>query len=384
MTRKICVITGSRAEYGLLRWVMQGIKDDPNLILQVMVTGMHLSPDFGLTYKEIEADGFFIDRKVKILAESDTPIEISHSIAKGITGCAQALNELNPDIVLLLGDRFETLSAAIAAYVALIPIAHLHGGESTEGALDEAFRHSISKMSHLHFVAAEEYKNRLIQLGEDPKNIYSVGGLGLDNIDKLKLFDKKELENELQIKFRNKNLLVTFHPVTLSDVSSDLQFRELLNALSNLEDTTIIFTMPNADTGGRQLIKMIDKFVQENNNVKVFTSLGQQTYLSCILHTDAVVGNSSSGIIEAPSFKKGTINIGDRQLGRLQAGSIINCEPKEKQILGAIKKLYSPSFQLGLRDITNPYGNSGASEKIIKVLRNISLHGITKKAFYDL
>ena len=384
MTRKICVITGSRAEYGLLRWVMQGIKDDPNLILQIIVTGMHLSTEFGLTYKEIEADGFFIDRKVKILAESDTPVEISRSIAKGINGCAQVFKELSPDIVLLLGDRFETLSAAIAAYVALIPIAHLHGGESTVGVLDEAFRHSISKMSHLHFVAADEYKKRLIQLGEDPKNIYTVGGLGLDNIDKLKLFDKKELEDKLQIKLRNKNLLVTFHPVTLSGVSSDLQFRELLNALSNLEDTTIIFTMPNADSGGRKLIKMIDKFVQENNNSKVFTSLGQQTYLSCILHTDAVIGNSSSGIIEAPSFKKGTINIGDRQLGRLQAGSIINCEPKEKQILGAIKKLYSPSFQLKLRDVTNPYGNSGASEKIIQVLRNISLHCITKKAFNDL
>jgi len=384
MTRKICVVTGSRADYGLLRSVMQGIKDDPNLTIQVIATGMHLSPTFGLTYKEIEADGFFIDEKVEVITELDTPEEISQSIAKGIIGCAKAFNRLEPDLVLLLGDRYEIFSAAIAAYVAFIPIAHIHGGELTGGALDEAFRHSISKMSSLHFVAAEEYKKRLIQLGENPKNIHIAGGLGVDSIKKHKLLNKHELENELDIKFLDKSLLVTFHPVTLDIESSEFQFKELLSALSNLKDTTLIFTMPNADTGGRKLISMVEEFIIENKNAKAFTSLGQLLYFSCIQNTDGVIGNSSSGIIEVPSFQKATINIGDRQLGRLQAESIINCKPMKKDIINAVEKLYSSSFQTLLGMVTNPYSGTGVSEKIIEVLGAISLDGIIKKAFYDL
>ena len=384
MTRKICVVTGSRADYGLLRSVMQGIKNDPNLIIQVIATGMHLSPTFGLTYKEIESDGFFIDEKVKVITEIDTPEEISQSIAKGITGCAKAFNRLEPDLILLLGDRYEIFSAAIAAYVALIPIAHIHGGELTGGALDEAFRHSISKMSSLHFVAAEEYKKRLIQLGENPKNIYLAGGLGVDSIKKHKLLNKHELENKLNIKFLDKSLLITFHPVTLDIESSEFQFKELLKALSNFKDTTLIFTMPNADTGGRKLINMVEEFVIENKNAKAFTSLGQLLYFSCILNMDGVVGNSSSGVIEVPSFKKATVNIGDRQLGRLQAESIINCKPLKKDILNAIEKLYSSSFQTLLDRVTNPYSGTGVNEKIIEVLGAISLDGIIKKDFYDL
>jgi GDP/UDP-N,N'-diacetylbacillosamine 2-epimerase (hydrolysing) len=384
MTRKICVVTGSRADYGLLRSVMQGIKNDPNLIIQVIATGMHLSPTFGLTYREIESDGFFIDEKVEVITEIDTPEEISQSIAKGITGCAKAFNRLEPDLILLLGDRYEIFSAAIAAHVALIPIAHIHGGELTGGALDEAFRHSISKMSSLHFVAAEEYKKRLIQLGENPKNIYLAGGLGVDSIKKHKLLNKHELENKLNIKFLDKSLLITFHPVTLDIESSEFQFKELLKALSNFKDTTLIFTMPNADTGGRKLINMVEEFVIENKNAKAFTSLGQLLYFSCILNMDGVVGNSSSGVIEVPSFKKATVNIGDRQLGRLQAESIINCKPLKKDILNAIEKLYSSSFQTLLDRVTNPYSGTGVNEKIIEVLGAISLDGIIKKDFYDL
>ena len=384
MTRKICVVTGSRADYGLLRSVMQGIKNDPNLIIQVIATGMHLSPTFGLTYKEIESDGFYIDEKVEVITEIDTPEEISQSIAKGITGCAKAFNRLEPDLILLLGDRYEIFSAAIAAHVALIPIAHIHGGELTGGALDEAFRHSISKMSSLHFVAAEEYKKRLIQLGENPKKIYLAGGLGVDSIKKHKLLNKHELENKLNIKFLDKSLLITFHPVTLDSVSSEFQFKELLKALSNFKDTTLIFTMPNADTGGRKLINMVEEFVIENKNAKAFTSLGQLLYFSCILNMDGVVGNSSSGVMEVPSFKKATVNIGDRQLGRLQAESIINCKPLKKDILNAIEKLYSSSFQTLLDRVTNPYSGTGVNEKIIEVLGAISLDGIIKKDFYDL
>jgi GDP/UDP-N,N'-diacetylbacillosamine 2-epimerase (hydrolysing) len=384
MTRKICVVTGSRADYGLLRSVMQGIKNDPNLTIQVIATGMHLSPTFGLTYKEIESDGFFIDEKVEVITEIDTPEEISQSIAKGITGCAKAFNRLEPDLILLLGDRYEIFSAAIAAHVALIPIAHIHGGELTGGALDEAFRHSISKMSSLHFVAAKEYKKRLIQLGENPKSIYLAGGLGVDSIKKYKLLNKHELENELNIKFLDKSLLITFHPVTLDIEGSEFQFKELLKALSNLKDTTLIFTMPNADTGGRKLINMVEEFVNKNKNAKAFTSLGQLLYFSCILNMDGVVGNSSSGVIEVPSFKKATVNIGDRQLGRLQAESVINCKPLEKDILYAIEKLYSSSFQTLLDRVTNPYSGTGVNEKIIEVLGAISLDGIIKKAFHDL
>ena len=384
MNRKICIVTGSRADYGLLRSVIQAIKDEPNLNIQVVATGMHLSPTFGLTYKEIEADGFFIDEKVEVLNEFDTPYEISQSIAKGITGCAKVFSKLEPDLVLLLGDRFEIFSAAIAAYVALIPIAHIHGGELTGGALDEAFRHSISKMSSLHFVAAEEYKKRLIQLGENPKNIYLAGGLGVESIKRHKLLNKQELENELNIKFLDKSLLITFHPVTLDIESSELQFKELLEALSNFKDTTLIFTMPNADNGGRKLINMVEEFVIENENAKAFISLGQPLYFSCISNMDGVVGNSSSGIIEVPSFKKATINIGDRQLGRLQAESIINCKPLKTDILNAIEKLYSPSFQILLDRVTNPYSGTGVNKKIIEVLGTISLDGIIKKAFHDL
>jgi GDP/UDP-N,N'-diacetylbacillosamine 2-epimerase (hydrolysing) len=383
MTRRICVITGTRAEYGLLRWVMQGIKDDPELTLQVIATGMHLSPEFGLTYREIEKDGFQINRKVEMLTSSDTAVGIAKSMGLGLIGCADALNELKPDLIVVLGDRFEIFAAVSAALVARIPIAHFHGGEATEGLIDEAIRHSITKMSHLHFVAAEEYRQRVIQLGEQPERVFLVGGLGIDNIKRLKLLDRAKLEASLDFKLDQKNLLITFHPVTLEMSTASNQMEELLAALAALNDTQLIFTMPNADTEGRALIKMVEQFVAQHSNARAYTSLGQLRYLSCIAHVDGVVGNSSSGLAEVPSFKKGTINIGDRQRGRLQAASVINCKPTRQSIDAALEKLYSADFQARLSGVRNPYGEGGASEAIISVVKSVSLEDVIKKRFYD-
>ena len=384
MTRKICIITGARAEYGLLRWVMQGIKDAPELTLQIIATGMHLSPEFGLTYREIEQDGFRIDRKVEMLTSSDTPVGIAKSMGLGMIGFADALNELRPDLIVVLGDRFEIFSAVAATLVARIPVAHLHGGETTEGAFDEALRHSITKMSHLHFVAAEEYRRRVIQLGEQPERVFLVGGLGIDSIKRLKLHDRAELEGSLDFKLGKKNLLITFHPVTLEAATAANQMSELLATLADLQDTQIIFTMPNADTDGRVLIRMVEQFVAQHSNTRAYTSLGQLRYLSCIAHVDGVIGNSSSGLAEVPSFKKGTINIGDRQRGRLQAASVISCEPTRQSIAAALERLYSTDFQAGLSQVRNPYGEGGASEKVVEIIKHCVIEGIAKKVFYGL
>jgi GDP/UDP-N,N'-diacetylbacillosamine 2-epimerase (hydrolysing) len=384
MSRKICVITGTRAEYGLLRWVMEGIRDTPGLELQIIATGTHLSPEFGLTYREIEKDGFGIDRQVEMLLSSDTATGLTKSMGLGLIGFADALQQLRPDLVLVLGDRFEIFSAAAAAMVARIPVAHLHGGEATEGAFDESIRHAITKMSHLHFVAAEEYGRRVIQLGEHPDRVFLVGGLGIDNVKRLRLLDRPALEASLEFELGRRNLLVTFHPVTLEDATASGQMAELLAALEARKDTHLIFTMPNADTGGRVLFGMIDRFVADHANARVYTSLGQQRYLSCVQHVDGVVGNSSSGLTEMPSFRKGTINIGDRQRGRLKAGSVIDCLPDRQSITAALDRLYSPAFQSTLETVRNPYGEGGASEKIVRVLHDHPLDSILKKSFYDL
>ncbi len=384
MNRKICIITGTRAEYGLLRWVMQGIKDDNELTLQIIVTGMHLSPEFGLTFKAIEQDGFQIDRKVEMLTNSDTPVGIAKSMGLGMIGFADALHELQPDLIVVLGDRFEIFSAVSAALVARIPVAHLHGGETTVGAFDEALRHSITKMSHLHFVAAEPYRQRVIQLGEQPDHVFLVGGLGIDNIKRLQLLDRTALETSLDFKLGVKNLLITFHPVTLETATAANQMQELLAALAQLKDTQLIFTLPNADTDGRALIEMVQNFVKQHPNARAYDSLGQLRYLSCILHVDGVVGNSSSGLAEVPSFKKGTINIGDRQHGRLQAESVINCEPTRENITTALVQLYSADFQTSLHKVINPYGEGGASKKVVNTLKSYPVEGIVKKFFYDL
>ena len=384
MSRKVCVVTGTRAEYGLLRWVMEGIREAPGLELQVIATGMHLSPEFGLTYREIEKDGFFIDRRVEMLLSTDTPEGVAKSMGLGLIGFGEAMHQLQPDLMLVLGDRFEIFAAAAAAMVARTPIAHLHGGEATQGAFDEAIRHSITKMSHLHFVAADEYRKRVIQLGEHPDRVFLVGGLGIDGIKKLTLLDRAALETCLGLELGSKNLLVTFHPVTLENATSQQQMAELLAALAPLEDTHLIFTMPNADTDGRVLFNMIERFVAEHANARAYVSLGQVCYLSCIQHMDGVVGNSSSGLTEVPSFGKGTINIGDRQRGRLKAESVIDCSPDRQSITAALQRFYTSTFQSTLKAVRNPYGEGGASEKIVRVLQSYPVESILKKSFHDL
>ncbi len=383
--RKILVITGTRAEYGLMRWIIQYLNDDPDIELQLVVTGMHLSPEFGLTFKNILDDNFVIQRKVEILLSSDTPIGLSKSIGLGMISFGELYEELRPDIILVLGDRFEIFSAVSAAMVSRIPVAHIHGGEATEGLIDEPIRHSITKMSHIHFTAADEYKRRVIQLGEQPKNVFNTGTPGLDNIFKLKLLDLKEFEDSIGFEIGEKCFLVTFHPVTLEHGTSAYQFDELLKALDSFKEFKIIFTLPNADTDGRIVIEKIKNYTSRNSDRAIaFTSLGQLRYLSAILHVNMVIGNSSSGLTEVPSFKKPTINIGDRQKGRIKADSVIDCIPKTVEINKAIQTALSDDFQAKLGLVENPYGAGGASRKIVDILKNIDLDGIVKKEFYNL
>ena len=382
--KTICVVTGTRAEYGLLRWLMEGIRQSPELTLQVIVTGAHLSPEFGLTYRDIEADGFVIDRKVEMLLSSDTSVGVAKSMGLAMIGFGDAFAELSPDLVLVLGDRYEIFSAAAAATIARIPVAHLHGGETTEGAFDEALRHSITKMAHLHFVAAQAYRRRVIQLGEDPARVFLVGGLGIDNILKLDLLDRGALEAALDFKLGPKNLLITFHPATLEQGAAAGQMDELLAALDTLPDTHLIFTMPNADTEGRALSRQLEAYVAGRPNAKVFASLGQLRYLSAIAQVDAVVGNSSSGLAEVPSFRKATVNIGERQKGRLKAQSVIDCETDRESIKTALDRAYSAEFQASLGQVRSPYGDGGASQKILHILETHDFSGSLKKTFHDI
>jgi GDP/UDP-N,N'-diacetylbacillosamine 2-epimerase (hydrolysing) len=318
-----------------------------------------------------------------MLLSSDTAVGVTKSMGLGMIGFADALAELRPDLVLVLGDRYEIFAAAAAAMVARIPLAHLHGGETTEGAFDEAIRHSITKMAHLHFVAAEEYGRRVIQLGEQPERVFCVGGLGVDNIQRLELLDRPALEAAINFQLGPRNLLITFHPVTLEHNTSAQQMQELLTALGDLKDTHLIFTMPNADTEGRVLFQQIQDFCATHPQARAYTSLGQLRYLSCLRHVDGVVGNSSSGLTEAPSFSKGTVNIGDRQKGRLRAASVIDCEPRAAAIAEALNQLFSPDFQAQLTEVTNPYGAGGASAAIVALLEQADLNSLLKKRFYD-
>jgi GDP/UDP-N,N'-diacetylbacillosamine 2-epimerase (hydrolysing) len=382
--RRLCIVTGTRAEYGLLRWLMDGIRRSREFELQVVATGTHLSPEFGLTFRDIEADGFDIDRRVEMLVSSDTAVGLGKSMALGLSGFADAFDELRPDLIVVLGDRFEILSAVSAALVARIPVAHLHGGESSEGAFDESIRHAITKMSHLHFVAAEEYRKRVIQLGEQPDRVFHVGGLGIDNILRLQLLDRPELEQSLGFGLGKRNLLITFHPVTLESGAQERQLAELLAALDGLGETHLIFTMPNADIGSRALSAMVTEFTASHPNARTYTSLGQLRYLSCIRHVDGVIGNSSSGLVEAPTLRTGTVNIGNRQKGRLRAASVIDCEPERAAISAAIARLYSPAFRAMLTTVRNPYGEGGAAEKILAALCGQDFRVLLKKTFYDV
>jgi GDP/UDP-N,N'-diacetylbacillosamine 2-epimerase (hydrolysing) len=363
---------------------MEGVRAHPGLTLQLIATGAHLSPEFGSTHREIEADGFRIDRKVDMQLGSDTPVGITKSMSLALSGCADAFDSLQPDLVVVLGDRYEVFAAAAAAMIAGIPIAHVHGGESTEAAIDEAMRHAITKMSHLHFVAAEDYRRRVIQLGEAPDRVHLTGGLGVDAIRRVKLMDRAELEASLEFNLGKRSLLVTFHPVTLEPGRAEVQMGELLAALDTLENTRILFTMPNADADSRILFAAINRFVESHDNAAAFTSLGQRRYLSAIAQVDAVVGNSSSGLAEVPSFRKPTVNIGDRQGGRLKAASVIDCPPDRKAIRAAIDRAFTKDFQATLPGVKNPYGEGGASEQIVRLLATVSLDGLIRKRFHNL
>lgn len=379
--RKICIVTGTRAEYGLLYWLIKGVHEDSELELQLLVTGMHLSPEFGLTWKQIEQDGFPITKKIEILLSSDTAVGISKSNALALISFAEAFEELKPEVVVLLGDRTETFAAAQAALIAGIPIAHIHGGELTEGAYDDAIRHSITKMSHLHFTATETYRKRVIQLGEQPPTVYNVGAIGLDNIQKLKLLSRKEFEDSIERQLLEHNLLITFHPVTLENQSAALQFQNLLDVLDGQDDTLLIFTKPNSDKDGRIIIQMIDAYVNNNPSKAIaFSSLGQLRYLSAIQYMDAVVGNSSSGIIEVPAFHVPTVNIGDRQKGRILGPTIFSCEPKNEAISNALVKATNLDK---IEQYKHPYGEGNTTEKILTVLKSINKINLKKK-FFDI
>lgn len=383
-TRRICVVTGSRAEYGLLFWLMRAIRDCVDLQLQVVATGMHLSPEFGLTYRAIEEDGFRIDAKVEMLLSSDTSVAIGKSVGLGTIGFADVLQQLRPDVLVLLGDRFEMLAAATAAMIARVPIAHIHGGEVTEGAVDESIRHAITKMAHLHFVAAPAYGRRVVQLGEQPDRVFVVGALGVEGVHRLKLLDRPSLEQALEFGMGEKCLLVTFHPATLDPGSTSEQFAALLAALDERSDINLIFTMPNADTDGRVIFGMIEQLVAKRPaTAKAFRTLGQLRYLSCMKHCDGVVGNSSSALIEAPSLRTGSINIGKRQTGRLKADSVIDCEPSLESIRLGLQRLYSEEFRDALPHTVNPYGSGKVSEEIVRTLRSAPLENIVLKRFYD-
>lgn len=378
--RKICVVTGTRAEYGLLHFVMKGIAEDPDFELLTVVTGMHLSPEFGLTYRIVEEEGFRIDAKVEMLVSSDTPVGTAKSMGLGVIGFADAFERLRPDLLVVLGDRFEILAAAQAALVARIPIAHIAGGDTTEGAFDEAIRHSITKMSHLHFVTTAVAAQRVRQLGENPEHVYVVGSPGIDQIRRLKLMVRDELEASLDFRFRNRNLLVTFHPATLDLLDPEAQFDELCAALDALgQEVGVIFTLPNADGCGRLLTLKVLSFVAERPHARAYHSLGQLRYLSVMAQVDAVVGNSSSGLYEAPSLKIPSVNIGDRQKGRLQAASVLNTPPERDAIVAAIRE----AWETDCSRVVNPYGDGESSPRIVKVLREVSdYQGLLQKHFF--
>ncbi len=384
-SRKIAIATGSRAEYGLLYWLMTEINADPELELQVIVTGSHLSPEFGLSYKQIEADGFIIDEKLEILLSSDTAIGMAKSLGLAIISLADAFQRLKPDILVILGDRYEIMAAAQAAMLLRIPIAHISGGESTEGAMDEAIRHAITKMSHLHFVAAENYRRRVIQLGEEPGRVFNYGDPGLDNINKLPLLSRIELEKALDFKLGTLNFLLAYHPVTLNEMAGAAGLTEILAALDHYPEAHIIMTGSNADVGGRNISHQLQDYAQKRKDKAFFApSLGQLRFLSALQHCQLIIGNSSSGIVEAPALKTATVNIGDRQQGRLKAASIIDCRENRQDITAAIERALFAEFQKQLPGVQSLYGDCNASKRIKEELKHVNMEGILRKKFYDV
>ena len=384
--RKICVVTGTRAEYGLLSRLMRLIKESDQTELQIIATNMHLSPKYGNTYQEIEKDGFVIDKKIPILnEEKDDANATIKSMAKALSGFADAYDELKPDLVVVLGDRYEILAAATAALIECIPIAHIHGGEITEGAYDDAIRHSITKMSHLHFTSTEEYRRRVIQLGEQPERVFYVGALGVENITSIPLMAKEEVEESIGFMIDRNTILVTYHPVTLSRVDVKTLIKDFLSALQERTNLRIVFTMPNSDNGGSIISKEIEQFVARNNDRAIcFKSLGIKRYLSLMKQVSAVVGNSSSGILEAPSFRIPTLNIGDRQTGRVAAESVYNCAPDRVSILTGLDFIFSDAFKEKAAQAVNPYDKSGTAEAIYNVIKSYPLNQLEHKHFFDI
>lgn len=382
--RKICVITGTRAEFGLLRPLIELIANDNELQLQLIATGMHLSPEFGYTLNEITEAGFMVDKKVECLLSSDSSIGVSKTIALAISGFADALAELTPDLVVVLGDRTEILGAVIATAMVNIPIAHLHGGETTEGAYDEAIRHSITKFSHLHFTSTEAYRKRVIQLGEHPDTVFNVGAIGLDAIKKLPLLDKASFEQTIGFKLKERNILITYHPVTLEKEAPIKTFENILTALDELTDTALIFTHANSDKNGRIINKMITEYVSNHKDKAVeFKSLGQLRYLSALQYVDFVIGNSSSGILEVPAFYIPTINIGDRQKGRICNESVINSNNSSEDIKKSITFALDKTFREKIQQQELLYGNGTAAEKILQIIKEHN-HISIKKSFYNI
>lgn len=385
MKKRICVLTASRADYGLLKLIIAKLNNVAEFDVRIVATGAHLSPEFGLTYQEIENDGFIIDKKIEILLSADTPSSVSKSMGVAIIGFADYFENLNPDMLLVLGDRYETLAVVIAAMNQRIPIAHLYGGETTIGAVDESIRHAITKLSHLHFTSTDEYRNRVIQLGENPEHVYNVGAIGIENIKKGELLTREDIVSELGITLSKPYVLVTYHPVTLEEDSALKQTKALLEACKDYEELNFVFTKANADTEGRIINHLIDEYVNSCNNIVSFTSLGSLKYLSALKYSVAVMGNSSSGLIEAPTFGLPTINIGDRQKGRLQASSVINCEATQESIKHALRVALSKAFMKKASKAINPYEKANTSDRVVEVIKEYVLCDKIniKKKFYD-
>ena len=378
------MVTGSRADFGLLSRVIAGLREAPDVECQLVVTGAHLSPMHGTTVTEIEAAGVPIAARVPIELSGDSPADTVRAMGQAVTGFATAFESLAPQVIVVLGDRYEILAAASAAAVMCIPVAHLHGGEISAGAVDDAIRHAITKLSHLHFVAADAYRRRVLQMGEAPDHVHLVGGLGVDLALHTPRMDRAAFTAETAFEFGPRNLVVTFHPVTLDAVQGEAELDALLGALATLDATHIAFTLPNADVGNASIRARIEAFVASRDTAWAFSSLGFRRYLSLVALSDGVVGNSSSGLIEAPALGVGTVNVGRRQDGRLRASSVIDCAPRQVEILAALTRLLSDTFRAELQHIRNPYGDGGAADRVVDVLRTVRLDGLTTKEFHDV
>ena len=385
MIGKVCVITGSRADYGLLRFTIEAIAEDIDLTLQLIAAGTHLESGYGLTIDEIVADGFSVDETVQVVPENDTACDVAHAVGRGVHGFADALERLKPELVLVLGDRYEILSAVIAATILHLPVAHCHGGEVTIGSVDEGFRHAITKMAHIHFTSTEDYRRRVIQLGEHPDTVINVGAFGLEGTQRLKLLKKDELEKALGKKLAQKNILVTYHPETHAVESVSDGFQAILNAIDLFPDLAVFFTLSNADEKGMLVNSMIQDYARLNEARSfVRPHLGQQLLFSLMQQIDCVVGNSSSGIIEAPAFGIGTINVGNRQEGRLHGPSVLNCSADVKELTTALNRALSPSFRREIADQRSPYMGGPVSKRVVACLKAIDLHSILTKKFMDV